>query len=970
MTCTDWNDADSQKSQFKCALRINRQTGRLQWCAGSRCIKMFVILPATLLPIVLIFILLIHLELVGTIRSTIPSHHPPVHYPRFNELDTSEYNSDENYRKCVAIKYTMSETLDQEDRDVLKDIRTSFIPPESLVILPNCRELDNSEENKEKQNDSNDERSYSYDDVIDNISSLRRERRALNETTEHINIQVAVGDISDNENNAKWTHEEVKGHQTVTAPHIHAFWKGEGTLEQIRKTQADVMLQYMDLSVDPCEDFYQYSCGNWEKLNPIPKDKAAYDTFEILRESLDDVIEELLTSVDPRKLDSAKSPCLLDGTTPKPLDEVPNVLGNEPLDTDLRMKILQKRSILERVLMRFRKDLSQRDKGVKISDAEIKARHLYESCMNYDLLEKRGITPLLDLLNSLGGWPALDTKWNEENFHWLNLTAKLRLYNNDIFLVQWVGPDIKNSDENIIQFDQTSLGLPTRDYFLQQSNSQYLEAYREYMTTIINVLGSSMENAKKTADEIIDFEIELAKITSSPEERANVSLLYRKMSVETLYEEVPEIDWLYYLSTVLEKPITKEENVVMFAMDYMKNMVNLFDITEQKTISNYLFWRFVRHRVNNLDDRFQEAKQKFYFALFGREQSPPRRKNCVLQLNSNMGMAVGAMFVRKYFDENSKKDTLDMTHELQQAFREIINSTDWIDGPTKALSEEKLNAMSLRIGYPDFLLSHDELNKIYEDLDIDPHKYFENTLAVLVHLTRTEQSKLSEPVNKTTWFTAPAIVNAYYSRNKNQIMFPAGILQPPFYHRYFPKSLNYGGIGVVIGHELTHGFDDKGRLFDRDGNLERWWSDHAIEQFHSRASCLINQYGNYTVSEVGIPVDGENTQGENIADNGGIKQAFRAYKKWLAQHSDADSLKHETLPGLNETNTQLFFLNFAQVWCGATRPEATRNKLKTAVHSPGRFRVIGTLSNSVDFSKEYNCPIGSPMNPEFKCSVW
>lgn len=169
---------------------------------------------------------------------------------------------------------------------------------------------------------------------------------------------------------------------------------------------------------------------------------------------------------------------------------------------------------------------------------------------------------------------------------------------------------------------------------------------------------------------------------------------------------------------------------------------------------------------------------------------------------------------------------------------------------------------------------------------------------------------------------------------------------------------------------MTHGFDDKGRLFDRDGNLERWWSDNAIEQFHSRASCLINQYGNYTVQEVGIPVDGENTQGENIADNGGIKQAFRAYKKWLAQHSDDDSLIHETLPGLNATNTQLFFLNFAQVWCGATRPEATRNKLKTAVHSPGRFRVIGTLSNSVDFSKEFNCPVGSPMNPKFKCSVW
>lgn len=953
MTRNDWSDADSQNSQFKCALRINRQTGRLGWCAGSKCIKMFIIVPVTLLPVVLIFILLTHLEVVGTIQL-----YRTDYYSLSNNLYTGEsFKFDDNDRKCVAIKYTTSDTtLDNEDRDVLKDIRTSFIPSDSLVLSPHCRE--NFEERKDTSKTSVDEPSYSYDEVIDDISSFRRGRREIN--------------VTDGSSPAAWSHASIQSKQSNVSPQTREpFWKGEGTFDQIRKTQAEVMLQYMDRSVDPCDDFYQYSCGNWEKLNPIPKDKAAYDTFEILRESLDDVIEELLTSIDSKNHAPTNSPTLVDDETPKSLDGVPNILGNSQRETDLRKKILQRRSVLDKVLVRYKKDISNRDRTpVKLSDAEIKAKNLYESCMNYELLEQRGITPLLDLLKSLGGWPALDPNWSSENFNWLNLTAKLRLYNNDIFLVQWVGPDIKNSDENIVQFDQTSLGLPTRDYFLQQANSKYLEAYREYMTTIIHLLGSTLENARRTANEIIDFETELAKITSSPEERANVSLLYKKMSIETLCVEVPEIDWVYYLETVLEKSVSKDQNVVIFAVDYMKNMVKLFSMTEQRTISNYLFWRFVRHRVNNLDDRFQEAKQKFFFTLFGREQSPPRRKNCVLQLNTNMGMAVGAMFVRKYFDENSKKDTLEMTHELQQAFREIINSTDWIDAPTKALSEDKLNAMSLRIGYPDFLLSHEELNKIYKDLNIDKDKYFENTLAVLVHLTRTEQSKLGEPVNKTTWFTAPAIVNAYYSRNKNQIMFPAGILQPPFYHRHFPKSLNYGGIGVVIGHELTHGFDDKGRLFDRDGNLERWWSDNAVEQFHSRASCLINQYGNYTVSEVGIPVDGENTQGENIADNGGIKQAFRAYKKWLVHHSDAESLKYETLPGLNETHTQLFFLNFAQIWCGATRPEATRNKLKTAVHSPGRFRVIGTLSNSVDFSKEYNCPVGSPMNPEFKCSVW
>lgn len=254
-------------------------------------------------------------------------------------------------------------------------------------------------------------------------------------------------------------------------------------------------------------------------------------------------------------------------------------------------------------------------------------------------------------------------------------------------------------------------------------------------------------------------------------------MLYRRLPIETLSIEIPGINWERYLFTVLERPIPMNETVVMFATEYMKNLVKLIEATDSETVANYLLWRFVRHRVNNVDDRFDEAKQRFYFTLFGRESVPPRWKNCVNQVNSNMGMAVGAMFVRRYFDENSKKDTMEITHELQDAFREILNATDWIDESTKYLAEQKVSAMSLRIGYPDFILSREELNEKYKDLHIDPDKYFENTLNVLRHLTKTEQSKLGQPVNKTAWNTAPAVVNAYYSRNKNQIMFPVRLEQ-------------------------------------------------------------------------------------------------------------------------------------------------------------------------------------------------
>ncbi|XP_012282531.1 neprilysin-4 [Orussus abietinus] len=669
--------------------------------------------------------------------------------------------------------------------------------------------------------------------------------------------------------------------------------------------QAEAMLRYMDQAVDPCQDFYEYACGNWAARNPIPKDKAGYDTFEMLRESLDSVLKELL---------------------------------EEPIGD-----------------------------GTRAGDATVKARHLFRSCMDYDILERRRDRPLIRLLDELGGWPILGRRlWDPERFDWLLLVGQLRLFNNDILISEWVGPDIKNSDQYVIQIDQTSLGLPTRDYFLQPSNVVYLEAYKDYLIEVATLLGASPENATTQAAELIEFETKLAKITSSPDERRDVSELYQRMTIGELRAFVPQIDWHRYFKIVLARPVNVSESVVVFALQYVQDLVNLLSRTPPRTVSNYLLWRFVRHRVNNLDDRFQEAKQKFYYVLFGREQAPPRWKNCVAQVNSNMGMAVGSMFVRRYFDENSKNDTLRMTREIQRSFRELLNDTCWIDKETRSLASEKVDAMLLRIGYPELVLQPHLLDERYADVVVKPTEYFENTLNVLRHLTRVEQDRLGSPVNKTLWNTAPAVVNAYYSRNKNQIMFPAGILQPPFYHRDFPRGLNYGGIGVVIGHEITHGFDDKGRLFDKDGNLHRWWKDEDIEEFHRRAQCLIDQYGRYVVTEVGMRIDGVNTQGENIADNGGIKQAFKAYERWLKSNGDAN----ETLPGLKATGKQLFFLNFAQVWCGTMRPEATRNKLKTAVHSPGKFRVIGTLSNSRDFAQVFNCSVGTLMNPARKCSVW
>ncbi|KQS38695.1 neprilysin-4 isoform X2 [Drosophila erecta] len=896
----------------------------------------------------------------------------------------------ERARRCQPYRYGNGESMELEERNTLmKDSRTSFlplgIPRECLGINLDIKPLDEEVYQRQKKR---------YQDIAPYWLEMikTRERREAERQAEETSAEISEATAA-----------------------LQSFWNEEGTREGIRMTQAKTMKRYMDNKVDPCVDFYKYACGNWERLHPIPKDKAGFDTFEMLRESLDLVLRNLLErntpvhpAAEPRKSPVRNTLFKLNeqGEGDGEADQAAELTAER-----LRRHIVSKRQLLNRVLVRYKrytngtkrkrlietprektkdeeaappgvlpkdraKDKADTEEQLHVPtdflkpqhDAQLKAKNLYRSCVNNAVLSKRGLEPLHTLIRELGGWPVLESQWSDSHFNWQVLAATLRRYNNDILIVQWVGADIKNSEENIVQFDQTGLGLPTREYFLQPSNAKYLQAYQRYMADVMHKMGASKADAQRVASELVAFETQLAGITAPAEQRLNVTKLYKRMTLDQLQEVVPEIKWRAYLQSLQDREVPGSEEVVIYAVEYMSKLVTLIEETDTRTVANYMMWRFVRHRINNVDDRFDDIKQSFYHALFGREESPQRWKVCIAQVNTNMGMAVGSMFVSRYFDNNSKRDTLRMTHDLQQAFRDILKTTDWLDSTTKQLAEEKVNAMSLKIGYPDFILNPSELNSKYAGIEIHPEKYFENTLNVLLHTAKTEQAKLHERVNKTNWQTAPAIVNAYYSRNKNQIMFPAGILQPPFYHRHFPKSLNFGGIGVVIGHELTHGFDDKGRLFDRNGNIHKWWTDSSIRGFDERARCIIAQYSNYTVEEVGIVLNGESTQGENIADNGGLRQAFHAYQRWLKEHPR--EVPDEILPGLNMTGPQLFFLNFGQVWCGAMRPEAIRNKLNTAIHSPGRFRVIGTLSNSVDFAREFNCPLGSPMNPEKKCSVW
>ncbi|KAH8039962.1 hypothetical protein HPB51_009218 [Rhipicephalus microplus] len=394
-----------------------------------------------------------------------------------------------------------------------------------------------------------------------------------------------------------------------------------------------------------------------------------------------------------------------------------------------------------------------------------------------------------------------------------------------------------------------------------------------------------------------------------------------------------KFNWSEYLSVFLPVEVSPDEPLVVYSVPYLRQVGQILVDTDQRTLHNFAVWRLVNYLLAYLDGEYAHKRNAFRKVMLGVSADKVRWNHCVELANKKMGMAVGALFIRDNFDPHSKETALEMIHNIREAFNELLKENDWMDTETRKVAEEKANAMNERIGYPELLTNPYELSKEYDSLVVHEDLYLDNVFNILQFEATRNQLKLRQPVNKEKWTTEPAVVNAFYNPNKNDIVFPAGILQPLFYSHHFPKSLNYGGIGVVIGHEITHGFDDKGRQFDKDGNLKPWWNNKTVQTFRERAQCMVDQYSSYVLEDVNLNINGKMTQGENIADNGGLKQAYRAYKKWVKQHGE-----EPLLPGINLTHDQLFFLNYAQIWCGSMRPEEALNKIRTSVHCPGPIR--------------------------------
>jgi len=365
------------------------------------------------------------------------------------------------------------------------------------------------------------------------------------------------------------------------------------------------------------------------------------------------------------------------------------------------------------------------------------------------------------------------------------------------------------------------------------------------------------------------------------------------------------------------------------------------------------------------------VQQKFVGSFSGRKERKPRWRECVDVVSNTLGQAIGAMYVRKHFDESSKEVAIEMVNDIRKAFVDLLVSMDWMDDDTKKRAFEKLTIMKTNIGYPNELLDEENLKKLYDGLELSPGDFFGNLLNLTKGATNFGMKKLKQPVVKNDWiqFGKPAMVNAFYQPITNSIQFPAGILQGHFFDKSRPSFMNYGAIGWVIGHEITHGFDDQGSRFDHNGELRDWWNPRTKDFFHEKAKCLANQYGSFTfrdeIQNVTIPINGIISMGENIADNGGIKQAYKGYQAWVKRNGP-----EKKLPGLKYTPNQLFWISAATNWCSKVRPQQMVESIRMGVHSPGQYRVRGTFANMEQFAKDFNCPVGTPMNPPTKCEVW
>ena len=520
----------------------------------------------------------------------------------------------------------------------------------------------------------------------------------------------------------------------------------------------------------------------------------------------------------------------------------------------------------------------------------------------------------------------------------------------------FVDADIMDSKSNLFQLYQGGISLGEKEYYLDtdEATTDIRNKYKEHIVKMFQLAGFDESAARKNMEAVLEIETRIAKASFSAVEQRNPAANYHKMTLDELKKSVPGIDWDAFLSGVGVKGVTELSVSQVEPIKEVEKIINTMPVEKQVA---YMQWKLINRAAGYLSDDFVAQNFDFYVkALSGRKENQPRWKRAVGTVNGMLGEAVGQMYVEKYFPAAAKERMVQLVKNLQTALGERIRNLEWMGDSTKTKAIEKLNSFYVKVGYPDKW-------RDYTALDVEKDSYWANVKRATKFELDYELAKAGKPVDRDEWGMTPQTVNAYYNPTTNEICFPAGILQYPFFDMNADDAFNYGAIGVVIGHEMTHGFDDQGRQFDKDGNLKDWWTPEDAERFNTRAQVMVNFFDSIQVLP-GLHANGSLTLGENIADHGGLQVSFQAFK---------NATKDAPLGVVDGfTPEQRFFLSYAGVWAGNVRDEQIRLQTKSDPHSLGRWRVNGALPQIGAWYEAFNITENDSMYlaPEKRVSIW
>ncbi len=655
-------------------------------------------------------------------------------------------------------------------------------------------------------------------------------------------------------------------------------------------------LDQLDRTIDPCVNFYQYTCKKWIATNPIPSDQSFWGPDGKLELWNESVLREVLDTAS--KDDPGRSP------------------------------------------------------------VEQKIGDYFSSCMDMPGRNMKGLGAIKVELDQIN---AMKTK--------ADIAAELAGLHQRLFslagssdsgsrlaLFQFTSSqDLDDATKVVAAIDQGGLGLPDRDYYLKDDakSAETRQQYIDYAQKIFGLMGDDAATAKAHAKLIMQMETALAKSSMDIVKRRDPANLNHKLSLAELKALTPSFAWDQYLGP-LSPPATA--HYLVTSPDFLKGIEQLMKTQSLDDWKTYLRWNLVNNSAGRLSDPFIQTSFDFYgHQLYGQKENEPLWKRCVGSVDRDLGEALGQAYVEKAFGGDAKARMVNLVNGLTDAMAEDIQHLDWMSASTKKEALVKLHGIQDKIGYPNQWRDYSHVKIIRGDAVGNAYRSGEFEF-------QRQLQKIGKPVDRGEWNMTPPTVNAYYDPQLNTINFPAGILQPPYFEKEMDNAVNFGEIGAVIGHEMTHAFDDEGRKFDAQGNLRDWWTAEDGKEFEKRVQCVDDEYSGFEPLP-GVKLNGKLTLGENTADNGGTRIAYMAYKKTLT--ADSGAAKAGEL-----TPDQRFFVAYGQSWCGALTPELLRVLAQSNPHSPNEFRVNGVVSNMPEFQQAFNCKTGQPMVRENSCHVW